>query len=102
MTLYWTSAKTISQSETALSAKWTTFLRPKKPPHVSLFLKFFCLALTAKDTVMSTPDFQLNPIGIDYDVEDIMRRMEAGEDESSIIKRPGGPRPNDPPRIPGL
>lgn len=42
---------------------------------------------------MNNPEFAENPIGVDYDPEDLIRRLEAGEDEKSIKKRPHiGPR----------
>lgn len=42
---------------------------------------------------MNTPEFAENPIGVDYDPEDLIRRIENGEDEGSLKKRPRiGPR----------
>lgn len=42
---------------------------------------------------MNTPEFAENPIGVDYDPEDLIKRIENGEDERSIKKRPCiGPR----------
>ncbi|EXJ79928.1 hypothetical protein A1O3_08213 [Capronia epimyces CBS 606.96] len=37
---------------------------------------------------MTGPKFEENPIGVDFDPEDLIRRLEAGEDEKSIKKRP--------------
>lgn len=42
---------------------------------------------------MNTPEFAENLIGVDYDPEDLIKRIENGEDERSIKKRPHiGPR----------
>ncbi|KAK7717657.1 hypothetical protein SLS64_003152 [Diaporthe eres] len=42
---------------------------------------------------MNTPEFAENPIGVDFDPEDLIRRIEDGEDEGSLKKRPRiGPR----------
>lgn len=42
---------------------------------------------------MNTPEFAENPIGVDFDPEDLIRRVESGEDEASLKKRPRiGPR----------
>jgi len=37
---------------------------------------------------MTSPEFAENPIGVDFDPEDLVRRIEAGEDEAEIRKRP--------------
>ncbi|KAH8781143.1 Glyoxalase/Bleomycin resistance protein/Dihydroxybiphenyl dioxygenase [Diaporthe sp. PMI_573] len=37
---------------------------------------------------MNTPEFAENPIGVDFDPEDLIRRVENGEDEGSLKKRP--------------
>jgi catechol-2,3-dioxygenase len=36
---------------------------------------------------MSTKEFQQNPIGSDFDPEDLVRRLQSGEDHASIKKR---------------
>jgi catechol-2,3-dioxygenase len=42
---------------------------------------------------MNTPEFAENPIGVDFDPEDLIRRVESGEDEASLKRRPRiGPR----------
>lgn len=42
---------------------------------------------------MNNPEFAENPIGVDYDPEDLIRRLESGEDDRSLKKRPrSGPR----------
>lgn len=42
---------------------------------------------------MNSEKFTENPIGVDYDPEDFVRRVRSGEDEKSIKKRPDiGPR----------
>ncbi|KAJ9149938.1 hypothetical protein NKR23_g4083 [Pleurostoma richardsiae] len=42
---------------------------------------------------MATPEYAKNPIGVDMDVDDFIRRVRSGEDEASIKKRPDiGPR----------
>jgi hypothetical protein len=42
---------------------------------------------------MMGPEFAENPIGVDYDPEDLVRRLQAGESEESIKKRENiGPR----------
>ncbi|KAH9224671.1 Glyoxalase/Bleomycin resistance protein/Dihydroxybiphenyl dioxygenase [Leptodontidium sp. 2 PMI_412] len=42
---------------------------------------------------MMTPEFAENPIGVDFDPEDLIKRLESGEDEKAIKKRPNvGPR----------
>jgi hypothetical protein len=44
---------------------------------------------TVEDTnaFMSGPEFAQNPIGTDVDVEDMIRRLQNGEDEASMKKR---------------
>jgi catechol-2,3-dioxygenase len=48
-----------------------------------------------------TPEFAMNPIGTDFDPEDLIKRLESGEDESVIKKRvETGPRTaKDVPRL---
>ena len=42
---------------------------------------------------MSGPEYGENPLGADFDPEDILRRLNNGEDEKSLMKRPNvGPR----------
>ncbi|KAK9769627.1 putative VOC domain-containing protein [Seiridium cardinale] len=44
----------------------------------------------------TTPEFNENPIGVDVDPEDIIKRLDNGEEEKSIKKRPRiGPRGPD-------
>jgi catechol-2,3-dioxygenase len=50
---------------------------------------------TVEDEVayMTGPGFAENPIGVDFDPEELVRRLESGEDEAAIKKRPDvGPR----------
>ncbi|KAI0151550.1 Glyoxalase/Bleomycin resistance protein/Dihydroxybiphenyl dioxygenase [Xylariaceae sp. FL1272] len=37
---------------------------------------------------MSGPAFKLNPIGVDFDPEELIRRLESGESEMELKKRP--------------
>jgi len=39
---------------------------------------------------MQSKAFSENPIGVDFDPEDLIKRLEAGEDEKSLMKRPEG------------
>ncbi|KAI1765051.1 Glyoxalase/Bleomycin resistance protein/Dihydroxybiphenyl dioxygenase [Hypoxylon sp. FL1150] len=42
---------------------------------------------------MMSPDMAQNPLGVDFDPEDLIRRLESGEPEADIKKRPkSGPR----------
>ncbi|KAI1463138.1 Glyoxalase/Bleomycin resistance protein/Dihydroxybiphenyl dioxygenase [Daldinia caldariorum] len=42
---------------------------------------------------MASPEFAENPIGIDFDPEDLIKRLESGEPEKELKKRPNiGPR----------
>jgi catechol-2,3-dioxygenase len=42
---------------------------------------------------MKTPEFAVNPMGVDFDPEELVRRLESGESEASIKVRPkSGPR----------
>ncbi|KAG8161808.1 hypothetical protein KVR01_008795 [Diaporthe batatas] len=42
---------------------------------------------------MNSPEFAENPIGVDFDPEDLIKRVENGEDVASLRKRPSiGPR----------
>ncbi|KAI1473326.1 hypothetical protein K445DRAFT_330035 [Daldinia sp. EC12] len=42
---------------------------------------------------MASPEFIENPIGVDFDPEDIIRRLKSGEPEKELKKRPNiGPR----------
>jgi catechol 2,3-dioxygenase-like lactoylglutathione lyase family enzyme len=38
-----------------------------------------------------TDDFAQNPIGVEFDPEDLLRRLRAGESERSLKRRPAGP-----------
>jgi len=45
---------------------------------------------------MATDAFSINPIGVDFDPDEILRRLEAGEDETALKRRPSsGPRDVD-------
>ncbi|KAI0392241.1 Glyoxalase/Bleomycin resistance protein/Dihydroxybiphenyl dioxygenase [Xylariaceae sp. FL0594] len=45
---------------------------------------------------MNSPEFAKNPVGADFDPEDLIRRIEGGEPESELKKRPDvGPRAPD-------
>jgi catechol-2,3-dioxygenase len=37
---------------------------------------------------MTTPEYAMNPIGVDIDVDEFVRRVRSGEDEAAIKKRP--------------
>lgn len=39
-------------------------------------------------------DFAENPIGVEFDPEDLLKRLKAGEDEAKLKMRPKGPIPN--------
>jgi catechol-2,3-dioxygenase len=42
---------------------------------------------------MATPEYAQNPIGVDIDIDEFLRRVKSGEDEAAIKKRPLiGPR----------
>lgn len=42
---------------------------------------------------LETPEFRENPIGVDFDPEDLLKRLDAGESERELVKRPNiGPR----------
>lgn len=50
---------------------------------------------TVKDAndFFTTPEFEENPIGVDFDPEDLVARLQRGESDASIKKRPNiGPR----------
>lgn len=50
---------------------------------------------TSEETIgyMQSSAFAQNPIGADFDPEDLIRRIEAGEDDASLKKRADvGPR----------
>ena len=53
----------------------------------------------------TSPDFAENPIGVDFDPEDLARKVESGEDEEQLLERANiGPRgidsvPHPPPPI---
>jgi catechol-2,3-dioxygenase len=52
-------------------------------------------AMTPKeaDAFMVTPEFTANPLGVDVKPEDLIARLEAGDDEKVLLKRPDeGPR----------
>ncbi|CAD6586963.1 MAG: hypothetical protein CYPHOPRED_003751 [Cyphobasidiales sp. Tagirdzhanova-0007] len=52
----------------------------------------FATAEEAHD-YMQTPSFLANPIGVDYDPDEAIARLEAGESELEILRRPAsGPR----------
>jgi hypothetical protein len=42
---------------------------------------------------MTSPEFRGNPIGVDFDPEEMIKRIESGESFESLRKRPDiGPR----------
>jgi hypothetical protein len=42
---------------------------------------------------MTSPEFRENPIGVDFDAEEMIKRIESGESFESMKKRPNiGPR----------
>ncbi|UKZ72583.1 hypothetical protein TrVFT333_000215 [Trichoderma virens FT-333] len=46
-----------------------------------------------QNAYMTSKDFVENPIGVDFDPEDMLRRVQSGESKESIHKRPNiGPR----------
>ena len=51
---------------------------------------------------MESEAFLVNPIGNDYDIDDVIKRFKAGESQESLFKKPFGPRPNAVPAVPGL
>ena len=40
------------------------------------------------DAFLGSEAYVINPIGVDFDPEDLSRRLEAGEELSTITKRP--------------
>ncbi|KAF3060783.1 Biphenyl-2,3-diol 1,2-dioxygenase 2 [Trichoderma lentiforme] len=49
--------------------------------------------LEKQDAYMTSKDFVENPIGVDFDPEDMLRRVQSGESKESIHRRPNiGPR----------
>ncbi|SMQ53629.1 unnamed protein product [Zymoseptoria tritici ST99CH_1A5] len=47
----------------------------------------------ATNDFMNSPAFEENPIGVDFNVEKLVRRLQSGEDDASLKKRPEiGPR----------
>jgi catechol-2,3-dioxygenase len=40
---------------------------------------------------MASEGFATNPVGVDYDPEELLARFRAGEDEAQLLKRPDGP-----------
>ena len=42
---------------------------------------------------MTSEAYRINPLGVDFEMEDLIKRLRTGEDEGSIKKRPAsGPR----------
>lgn len=49
--------------------------------------------LERQNAYMTSKDFVENPIGVDFDPEDLLKRVQSGESKESIHKRPNiGPR----------
>ena len=45
------------------------------------------------DDFLRSEAFQINPVGVDFELKDLIRRLSSGEDHASIKKRPAsGPR----------
>lgn len=45
---------------------------------------------------MTSEAYKINPLGVDFDMEDLIRRIRSGEDEQSLKRRPpSGPRSLD-------
>lgn len=50
-------------------------------------------SLEQDQAFMSSKAYEINPIGVDFEMDDLIRRLKAGEDDTSIKKRPeSGPR----------
>lgn len=48
------------------------------------------------DDFLSSEAFKINPVGVDFTMEELLQRLHAGEDDASIKKRPqSGPRDFD-------
>lgn len=51
------------------------------------------MSMDEANDFMMTPEFAENPIGVDFVPEDLIKRLESGESDESIKKRPKiGPR----------
>lgn len=52
--------------------------------------------LEKQTAFMNSPEFLQNPVGVDYDPENLVTRLADGEAEESILKMPNiGPRGQD-------
>lgn len=48
------------------------------------------------DEFLASEEFKTNPVGVDFTIDELLKRLEAGEDHASIKKRPAsGPRDFD-------
>jgi catechol-2,3-dioxygenase len=57
--------------------------------------------MEAANAYIASEAFRINPIGVDFEMEDLVRRLQAGEDEDKIKLRPDiGPRA--PETVPGF
>lgn len=51
------------------------------------------LTVQEANEFMASPEFRENPIGVDFDAEDLVQRLKRGEDEKVIKRRANiGPR----------
>lgn len=51
------------------------------------------MSAAAADRFIKSPEFAENPIGVDFDPEDLIRRLDGGEAEAEVVKRGNiGPR----------
>lgn len=59
------------------------------------------MGLEAANAYMVSEEFRINPVGVDIDMEDLVRRLQAGDDEEMLKIRPNiGPR--DASTVPGM
>ncbi|RMZ86943.1 hypothetical protein DV736_g5832, partial [Chaetothyriales sp. CBS 134916] len=46
------------------------------------------LSVEEADAFMRSDEYHSNPIGVDFDMDDLIKRLRSGEDRASIMKRP--------------
>lgn len=78
----------------------TTSVYYRDPDGNNLEIQTDNMPLQESVAYMSSPEYLVNPVGVDVDMEDLIRRLKAGENPKDIQKRPDiGPRGLD--TVPG-
>ena len=66
----------------------TTSMYYKDPDGNIIETEYNTLSTEEADDVVASEAYRVNPIGVDFDPEELIKRMEAGEPLGDLVKRP--------------